>query len=123
MTRCRNCGIDIDGKKKRVFCSAECSKLYWRNNSKYWAGSAAMRRDKSLLKSTESICPRCGKSFKKMLYWVGKYRPRIFCEDCREFAMSVGDEENYAGEYIIDKESAVEILNKEECNRALLDVV
>ena len=55
-TGCKRCGdeiINTPGHRQRIFCSAECQRLYWREHPELMNHTAIIQKR----------CPACGKEF------------------------------------------------------------
>lgn len=75
---CKRCGgeiINTPGHRQRVFCSAECQKLYWREHPEQMKHKATVNH----------ICPSCGKSF---IDYAGHHRK--FCSHACYIAYRYG---------------------------------
>ena len=37
----------------------------------------------AVAKMTDCMCPKCGKKYRRSIYWTGYTVPKIFCNVCR----------------------------------------
>ncbi len=43
----------------------------------------------------DCICPRCGKTYKRHIFWTGRGIPKIFCNACKSTVEDRSDDEPY----------------------------
>lgn len=80
MMNCGRCGKPTIKRPKKEYCS-RCSTIVNKESNKEYILKNGRIPKKSKTK-TVCKCPLCGKLHKKLINWVGRGIPRIYCENC-----------------------------------------
>jgi len=83
---CKSCGKEFYPSRHshKSYCSKECARLGKIEIAKKWREKNGRTKtsQKGPKGATICICPKCGETHAKFMFWTGRGTPRVYCNTC-----------------------------------------